>query len=483
MKKLLISSLVALTFTLTAATFTQAKEFTDVPKTHRNYEHIHYLYSEGVIKGITQESFAPNVDLKRGEAALMLARAFDLDLTPRATVFTDVNKNYAGAVQSAYEAKIINGKTSTLFKPNEKITRQEMAMLLARAFKLEEESAKEFNDVKMNSIAYTAVRKIHAFGITEGKDENRFDPKGFVSRQDFSAFLARGLNVDLRLDTTSCGNDESLRVNPDRQTLNCMITNAARNADGIIPPEIVKGIVNIENGNWKHYESNGEPILTPDGGIGLMQITSLQDYDVEKLKYNIEYNIEVAIDMLLFHFNRSDLPKIGNHDPNKLESWYFAVMAYNGIKPKNSPFYQATGASNPTAYQEKVFTAINNSSLLATNIPSIQMSSKDFTYDSASSENISFNQLKFTMNSAGTLTKDRYKIGDQLKMGNIRLREAPSTSALIVNVPVGTPIKILGGPLYDFSSTEPNNYIWYPVEIMINGKKDYLYVPTQNIDQ
>ena len=482
MKKLLISGLVALSFTITTTTFAEEPQFTDVPKTHPNYEHIHYLYSEGIIQGFTKDSFAPTVDLTRGQAALMLARAFDLDLTPRATVFTDVNKDLSGAVQSAYEAKIIIGKSATSFDPYAKITREQMALILTRAFKLEEESAKEFSDVGMNSIAYSPVRKIHAFGITIGVNENRFNLGGSVSRQDFSAFLARGLNVDLRLDTTSCGNDENLRVNPDRQTLNCMITNAARNADGIIPPEIVKGIVNIENGNWKHYELNGEPILTPDGGIGLMQITNTKGYDVEKLKYDIGYNIEVAIKMLLNHFNRADLPKIGNHDPNKLESWYFAVMAYNGIKPSNSPFYKATGASNPTAYQEKVFAAINESSQLATNIPAIQMSSKDFTYDSASSENIIFNQLKFSMSSDGTLSKDRYKTGDQLKMASIRLREQPSADAIKVEVPVGTPVKIVGGPVYDLTPTKKNNFIWYPVEILINGKNDYLYVSSQSIE-
>ncbi len=482
MKKLLISGLMALTFGLTTTTFAEANEFKDVPKTHPNYEHIYYLYNEGIIKGVDQDSFEPDLNLTRGQSALMLARAFNLDLTPRETVFTDVNKNYSGAVQSAFEAKIINGTSATTFEPDAKITREQMAMLLARAFKLEEQSAKEFDDVGMQTTAYTAVRKIHAFGITGGVDENHFNPTGYVSRKDFSAFLARGLNEDLRLNSSSCGYDKDLRINPSRQTINCIITNAARNVDGVIPPEIVKGIVNVENGQWKHYQANGQPIISSDGGIGLMQITSLQDYDLEKLKYNIEYNIEVAIDMLLYHFNRSDLPKIETHDPYKLESWYFAVMAYNGTKSVNSPFYKATGESNPTAYQEKVFSAINSSSQLATNIPSIQMSSKDFTYGAETNETIVFNQLKFMMSSDGTRTKDRYKTGDHSKMVNTRLREKPSTSSVKVEVPIGTPIKIVGGPLYDFSSTAANNFIWYPVEIVVNEKKDYLYAPSQSIE-
>lgn len=482
MNKFVFCCLIATTFLFTSTTSAGANGFTDVPKTHPNYEHIHYLYSKGIIKGVDQNHFKPDVNLTRGQAALMLARAFDLNLTARETVFIDVNTTLSGAVQSAYEAKIINGTSATTFAPDAKITREQMAMLLARAFKLEEQSAKEFDDVGMQTTAYTAVRKIHAFGITGGVDENHFDPTGYVSRKHFSAFLARGLNEDLRLNSSSCGYDEDLRINPSRQVINCMITNATRHADGIIPPEIVKGIVNVENGKWEHYQSNGEPIMSFDGGIGLMQITNLQEYDVEKLKYNIEYNIEVAIDMLLSHFNRSDLPKIGTHDPSELESWYFAVMAYNGTKSVNSPFYKATGESNPTAYQEKVFSAINTSSQLATNIPAIQMSVKDFTYGAETNETIKFNQLKFMMSSEGTRTKDRYNTGDQSKMVNTRLRKKPSTSSVKVDVPAGTPIKIVGGPLYDFSSIAANNFIWYPVEIVINGKKDYLYAPSQSIE-
>lgn len=70
-----------------------------------------------------------------------------------------------------------------------------------------------------------------------------------------------------------------------------MITNAARIPVGIIPPEIVKGIVNVEKGILEHYKNNGESIITIDGGIGLMQITNLQDYDEDNLQYSIEYSI------------------------------------------------------------------------------------------------------------------------------------------------------------------------------------------------
>ncbi|AYC28894.1 S-layer homology domain-containing protein [Paenisporosarcina cavernae] len=480
-KKLVVLSIFAVSMSIATSAVAESNEFPDVPKSQPFYEHIHYLTGDGIINGYDNGYFKPYTNLTRGEAAMMIARAFDLDLTPRETVFKDVNTRLSGAVQSAYEAHIIFGTSETTFSPSEKITREQMAMLLERAFHLKEQSATEFDDVKMNSVAYTAIRKIQAFGITGGVDENHFNPGGYVSRQHFAAFLARGLNEELRLEASSCGYNVDSRTNPPRQVLNCMITNAARATQGEIPPEIVKGIVNVENGNWKHFQENGEPIISADGGIGLMQITNVQNFDVEKLKYDIEYNIEAGISMLINHFKRTDLPKISEKDPNRLENWYFAIMAYNGTKSVNSPFYKATGEKNLSSYQEKVFQAIRTSSQLEVTSHSILMKPEDFTYGPETNESIVFNRKNMELDFIGTHTRDRFGEGYPAYLTNSRLRTEPSTSAEAVTVPIGTLVEILGAPLYDLSSNAPNNFVWYPVAVNQNGMTRYLYAPSQSV--
>ena len=143
--------------------------------------------------------------------------------------------------------------------------------------------------------------------------------------------------------------------NPTFQQMNCLLTNAAINAD--IPPEVVKAVATQENG-WKQFDENGEPIISEDGGIGLMQITNKANYDQEKLKYDIYYNIDAGIEILNSMYNRTDLPKIKGAGREVIENWYFPVMAYNGTKPVNSPLYQQTEEKNTNAYQEKVFAHI-----------------------------------------------------------------------------------------------------------------------------
>ena len=110
--------------------------------------------------------------------------------------------------------------------------------------------------------------------------------------------------------------------------MNCLLTNAAIEAD--IPPEVVKAVATQESDGWKQFDENGKPIISEDGGIGLMQITNKVNYDQEKLKYDIYYNIDAGIEILNSMYDRKDLPKIKGAGREVIENWYFPVMAYNG---------------------------------------------------------------------------------------------------------------------------------------------------------
>jgi len=63
-------------------------------------------------------------------------------------------------------------------------------------------------------------------------------------------------------------------------------------------------------------------------------------YDSNKLRYDIKYNIEAGIDVLLNKWSMSSyksVSSVGNMDPNVLENWYFALWAYNGWAASNNP--------------------------------------------------------------------------------------------------------------------------------------------------
>ncbi|KXH84064.1 S-layer homology domain-containing protein [Sporosarcina sp. HYO08] len=489
MRKLMVILLSMILAFTGFSTYVQAQVFSDVNSGDRFYEHMNYLFNEGIIQGYGQDRFEPDQHVTRGQAALMIARALGLETRNRETQFTDVSsQNVAsGAVHSATVAGIIQGYGDGTFGPEKPVTRGDMAIFLARAFKLTKEEALPFTDVPMTSSAYASIRKAIAFGIVEGYSDNTFKPNEYVTRKQFSAFLARALHDNLRIPVFACGYNPATHKNPDRQTVNCLITKLARQSEFPIPPEIVKAVATVENGKWQQFKSDGQPNISGDGGIGLMQITNTAGYDVERLKYDLPYNIQTGIEFLINNFKRSDLPKVGDHNPENLESWYFAVMAYNGIKAVNSPFVRETGKRNDDgvegAYQEKVYQALTTNGLLGkrTHIHSIQMSKDDFIYGQETNNTIQFPTKSFQLTET-TSSKELFKTEDDVVASpGARLRMKPNTQSDYIQTNAAVPMKILGASVYDERVNSPNQFVWYPVEAMIGGKKEYGYIASSNI--
>jgi hypothetical protein len=253
--------------------------------------------------------------------------------------------------------------------------------------------------------------------------------------------------------------------NPTFQHMNCLLTNAALEAK--IPPEVVKAVASKENGDWKQFDENGQPIISKDKGIGLMQITNQPHYDQEKLKYDIYYNIQSGLEILSSMYRRTDLPKIKGSGRETIENWYFPVMAYNGIKPSNSPLYQSSGLKNLDAYQEKVFAFIEKDSYINdTKLGQFPFNGVDFEYDPNSTENIIFRTMEYTLTDQMHTSAYHFQKGDKILLTKdaVKLRSQPSTSSVAKSLSKNTTLIIDGNFLFDQSVTSINQFVWYPVK-------------------
>ncbi|TQR19090.1 transglycosylase SLT domain-containing protein [Psychrobacillus vulpis] len=267
--------------------------------------------------------------------------------------------------------------------------------------------------------------------------------------------------------TSKCSSYGEIKPNqnPSFQHMNCLLTNAALAAK--IPPEVVKAVASRENGGWKQFDENGQPVISKDKGIGLMQITNKPGYDQEKLKYDINYNIQAGVEILSSMYQRTDLPKIKETGPEVIENWYFPVMAYNGTKPVNSPLYQSSGLKNTEAYQEKVFTFIEKDSYINnTKLGQFPFNIGDFEYDTNSSGNIVFRKMEYTLTDQMHTSAYQFQVGDKVLITEdaVKLRSQPSTSSAAKSLAKNTTLIIDGNFLYDQSSTSINQFVWYPVK-------------------
>ncbi|EPD50152.1 hypothetical protein HMPREF1210_03001 [Paenisporosarcina sp. HGH0030] len=458
-----------------------AEGFTDV-KPGASYNEIMYLYEKGIINGYSEGLFGPEKTVNRGMAAVMIARALGLDTKPRNTRFPDVSikDDFSGAVESAAEEGIIQGSNGK-FNPYATVDRGQMALMIARAFKLKDEEVISFSDISINTKSYSAIRKLLAVGVTQGYKDGEFKPSRVLTRSEFSSLLARAMNKDFKLPVKACGYEPNSKKQ-DRQTVNCLLTRAALNAG--IPPEIVKSVATKESGQWKQFNSDGTPVITPDGGIGLMQITTTAGYNVDLLKSDLAYNIYAGVDMLNTNFKNKNLPSIGEMNRDELQSWYFAVMAYNGIKPKNSPLYQDSGLTNTTAYQEGVYSLLYSAYELSNvNLVPKGMRTSDFQYDKNSTANIDFKKMHYEVATADrTLSKEMFEAGNDTVRYEGRLRPSPGTSSKeIAKITSKDQITILGGLVYDEKTYSTNTFAWYPVKVEQNGKTYYGYIASKYI--
>ncbi|RZT21363.1 Ig-like domain-containing protein [Fictibacillus sp. BK138] len=167
--------------------------FTDI-KGHWAENEMIKLSELGLVKGYTDGSFGVSKKITRAEVASIIARHLKLEGTP--STFTDIPSNYwASNVIGAIQAnKIMSGYNDGTFKPNAPITRAEIASIMERAYNLKGEGTLGFTDVPSTHWAYKPISVLVFNNLTSGFSDNTFRPNAELSRAEFAAFLSRVIN-------------------------------------------------------------------------------------------------------------------------------------------------------------------------------------------------------------------------------------------------------------------------------------------------
>src|SRR5690606_6174577 len=142
--------------------------------------------SKGIILGKAEGIFDPRSNVTRAEFTAMIVRALGLESDIHTENFEDVSDLawYQSVVASATANGIINGRTSTIFDPNAKITREEMATITANALKsvlgysaASTEALAGFTDADKFAGAHKeGIALVAQEGIVQGKGNGVYDP-------------------------------------------------------------------------------------------------------------------------------------------------------------------------------------------------------------------------------------------------------------------------------------------------------------------
>lgn len=110
------------------------------------------------------------------------------------------------AIEALAARGIINGMTDTTFAPDETMTRAQFATIVVRGLGLPEQTTQVFDDVKAGDWFAPYVGSAYAYGIVKGKSATRFDPNGTITRQEAAVMVARAAKLcglDTELDAAA----------------------------------------------------------------------------------------------------------------------------------------------------------------------------------------------------------------------------------------------------------------------------------------
>jgi len=158
----------------------------------------------GITNGYSEDGsslFKPNQTITRSEFAVFLANALNLkaDQT-NSKSFADSSSIPSWAlnkVNAAVSNGIISGYEDNTFQPNQEITRAEMAVMIMRALGLtQSDSTVSFADASsIPDWALESVAQAVKAGIVSGKPGNIFDPMGKASRAEAAKMIVNMLEA------------------------------------------------------------------------------------------------------------------------------------------------------------------------------------------------------------------------------------------------------------------------------------------------
>ena len=159
---------------------------------------VQYAYDNGLMTGISANEFAPEATTTRAMIVSILARLENVTSAESAG-FNDVNDEwYATAVNWAASVGVVNGYEDNTFRPNQPITREQLAAILMNyaSYKGEDVSARadlsNYTD-QPSAWATETMQWAVAEGLISGVTADQLQPQGNATRAQVAAILERFL--------------------------------------------------------------------------------------------------------------------------------------------------------------------------------------------------------------------------------------------------------------------------------------------------
>ncbi len=187
--------------------------FVDIQK-HWAQQDIEFMAGKDIVKGIADNTFAPNKNITRAEFAALLVRALAItEVKPAQGQFADIEPNawYYSSVETAAAADLVKGLGENKYAPANLITREQMAVMIIRALANagvnvdlgtgeQEQLLAVFNDKgKISAWSTTSLALAVKAGLINGATSSTLEPLANATRAQATVMIRRMMEKAGRL--------------------------------------------------------------------------------------------------------------------------------------------------------------------------------------------------------------------------------------------------------------------------------------------
>ncbi|MBD0383993.1 cadherin-like beta sandwich domain-containing protein [Paenibacillus sedimenti] len=172
---------------------------------HWAKQDIEWLARRLLVNGVSTKEFRPEGSVTRAEFTAMLIRALAIPVsdTTSAVQFTDVDREawYYKSVMAAASKGLVNGLDPGVFAPNETITREQMAVMIGRAYQILGLGSTSTTDTAaldkfvdsghIQAWAKGGVALVLKERLMQGVTDETFEPAGITTRAQAAIVIGR----------------------------------------------------------------------------------------------------------------------------------------------------------------------------------------------------------------------------------------------------------------------------------------------------
>jgi len=195
------------------STTTAGPGFTDIDEDFWAWDEVYWLAYHGISQGYPDGSYGPSIPVTRDQMAVYIARALAggeenvPDPGCSAPPFTDVACDHWARKHIAYcvNEGVVQGYPEGDYKPTQTVTRDQMAVYVARSIATPRGEAgladyvppdpRNFPDVASDFWAWKHVEYCVEQGVVNGYEDGLYHPEWVVTRDQMAVYVARAFEL------------------------------------------------------------------------------------------------------------------------------------------------------------------------------------------------------------------------------------------------------------------------------------------------